>query len=328
MKTILLLTFATTLAATAQVQVTGQESDDRQSGNAVLIIGTRDREIMPLEIEKKTTAPDAATTRTETVTRLRQADGDYADWRTVAVTTRQVSDRVTTRTTEITEADRQGRVTVRESTTEEITRWSDGREQTTGTTHRRNASGQLVPDAQVTATVTPNVDGSRTVVQVEKRADINGRWQRTRQVEEQIVKVSDAESKIERQILAADHLHGGFRVTSRETETVRVSGDMATRETRIQKAQGTGWRDEGRIIVTETKTGAGRRERETVEVGRSLYARLTGTEADLVPQRKIVEREARQPDGRVVIERQEYRRDVNGGWAPVIFSTEAGQAQK
>ncbi len=41
----------------------------------------------------------------------------------------------------------------------------------------------------------------------------------------------------------------------------------------------------------------------------------------LVPQRKIVEQEVRQPDGTTVLQRDVFHRDVNGDWKPESFST-------
>jgi hypothetical protein len=45
----------------------------------------------------------------------------------------------------------------------------------------------------------------------------------------------------------------------------------------------------------------------------------------LTPQTKTIERQVRQPDGTIVIQRDDYRRDVNGEWKPMTFSTEAAK---
>jgi hypothetical protein len=85
----------------------------------------------------------------------------------------------------------------------------------------------------------------------------------------------------------------------------------------------------GRKTTTEKTAPDGSVTREIVEQGRSLYAVHTGDQLmePLVPQHKIVEQEARNPNGIVVVQRQVFRRDVNGEWKQESFSTDQPDAR-
>ena len=78
-----------------------------------------------------------------------------------------------------------------------------------------------------------------------------------------------------------------------------------------------------RTTTTETTAPDGSVTRETIEQGRSIYSEKTGDalQEPLVPQRKVVEHEVRQPDGTKVLQRDVFHRDVNGDWKPESFST-------
>ena len=124
-----------------------------------------------------------------------------------------------------------------------------------------------------------------------------------------------------------NHLDGNVGVDYREIATVRTEGTTTRTEALRQKPAGAGWENDGRTVSTQTRSADGTIQRETIVEERSLYARQGGrTEyGELVPQTKTVDREVRQPDGTVVIQRDFYRRDVNGDWKPTTFSTEGAQ---
>jgi hypothetical protein len=78
-----------------------------------------------------------------------------------------------------------------------------------------------------------------------------------------------------------------------------------------------------RATTVETRNSDGTVQRETVVEGRSLYG--GGQHATLAPQYKTVDRQVKQSDGTIMIQRDEYRRDVNGEWKSVSFSTDSAK---
>jgi hypothetical protein len=83
----------------------------------------------------------------------------------------------------------------------------------------------------------------------------------------------------------------------------------------------------GKVTTTEKRGANGTVQREIVEQGRSLHSTYTGDRDEpLVANRKIVDSEVRKPDGSLHEERNVFRRDVNGDWKPVTFSSDTGAA--
>jgi hypothetical protein len=310
--------------AFAQVNVTGTQTADKSSASAQVSVTTMDRSFVPLTIETKQTKVDAATTRSDSVTRAQLNDGSYFDWRTTSTITRSNATS-TQATTDTIEKDRQGDVRATKSSTKTVTTTPQGQQSST-TNYRRDASGRLVAESETTAVTTRNPDGSLSTAQVEKRAGLEGDMRPVRQIEETTIAKGDNDSTTVRKISDYDHLGNRFGLTAQETTRVQADGNTTRSETRVQKPSGAGWNDEARIITTETRAANGSARREIIEEGRSLYAKQTGTPSSvepLQPQRKIVEEEVRKPDGTMKLERQVFRRDINGDWKPATFSTDA-----
>jgi len=234
-------------------------------------------------------------------------------------------------TVQVVETDRQGQPQVTASTTTTTAKLPDGGEKTDASTSRRNSDGKLVLERATSATTTPAGDGVTTTTRTEQRVDVNGALKPDRQIAERTTKVGENETRTERTIQSFDHTKGSFAATARESSTTRTDGNKSTTETAIQKPTGNSWREEGRVRTTEVKAADGSIQREIIESSRSIYDRATGSSGigdSLQPQRKIVEHEVQKADGTKVIERQTFRRDVNGDWQPATFSTDNGQPPK
>lgn len=231
-------------------------------------------------------------------------------------------------TVQVVETDRQGQTHVTASTTTTTSPLVGGGEKIDASTSRPNSDGKLVLDRVASSTLTPAGDGVTTTTRTEQRADVNGALQPDRQISERSTKVNTTETRTERTIQSFDHTKGGFAATTRESSTTRTDGNKSTTQTTIQKPAGNGWRDDGQVRTTEIKAADGSIQREIVESARSVYDRATSSSGigdSLQPQRKIVEHEVQKADGTKVVERQTFRRDVNGDWQPATFSTENGQ---
>ena len=320
-------TFAIAATARAQVTVTEQQSADKTVTSEKVEVSTMDRRYIPVTIETKQTKVDATTTRSESVMRARLNDGSYFDFRTTTATTKQTNPNTTQTVIDIVDADRQGGQRTTRRVTEETTKTATS-EQSQTSAYRRDSSGNLVLDSEFVSTTKKNADGSLSTLSVEKRADVGGTLRRERQIEQTITERGANEKQVVSKIMTVNHLNGSLGISSRETATIRTDGNTTRTEALIQKPSGAGWQDVGRVMTTETRGSDGTVQRETTEEGRAQYAQKTQTGVKpLVPQRKIVEREVRKPDGTVVMQRDVYRRDINGDWKAATFSVEeAAQA--
>jgi hypothetical protein len=123
---------------------------------------------------------------------------------------------------------------------------------------------------------------------------------------------------------SVNHLSGQLDVTEESTTSTVADGATTRSDTVVRKPGRTGWEITGQTTTTETTAPDGSIHRETVEQGRSLYSRYTGNQLlePLVPQRKVVERETHESGGRIVVQRDVFRRDVNGDWKAESFSTD------
>ena len=311
--------------AFAQVNITGHESADKAVTGLQISVSTMDRSYVPLTVETKQTQVDTATTRTESTTRGRLNDGSFLDFRDTTTTTYQRDRNTTEMVIETVETDRQGGARATRRAVAETTKTPTG-ERSETSTYRRDSSGRLTLDGQVASTTTKNPDGSLSTVSVEKRADLEGALRPQKQIEQTISRLGENSQRVVSKIMTADHLEGGFAVTARETATIRDEANTTRTEKLIQKPRGADWQDVGRIITTETRDADGSVRRETVEEGQSLYSKMAAPPMNvepLVPQRKVVEHEVHNLDGTTVMQRDVFRRDVNGDWKPVKFSTEA-----
>ena len=314
---------------TAEVAVIrGGESTQPSGEKSSVIIRTNDRDIVPMTATTKESKSDAGT-HTETVTRLRDGDGNYFEWQRATDVVREVAPGKTERTREVIERDRQGGERERKVVKESALKTGNS-ERTETTESRRDSSGRLVLAREIAARSTKNNDGTIAQTRTENDYDVNGRPFTKREIESATTPSIDGHTKTTVSTTKSfDHLAAGVGVTARETATVRVDGNTTHSEALVQKPSGAGWENDKRVVSVETRATDGTTQRETVIEGRSLYARQTGgrTEADaLTPQTRIVEREVRHSDGTVVIHRDVYRRDVNGDWKPTTFSTEAAAA--
>ncbi|HUK84104.1 MAG TPA: hypothetical protein VLZ12_15900 [Verrucomicrobiae bacterium] len=307
--------------ASAQVSITGQQSNDKSVTGLQINVGTMDRTVVPLTVETKETKVNDTTTRSESVTRARLGDGSYFDLITTTATTSQPNPNTTETVIETVEKDRQGGERATRRVTTETNKTAAG-EQSNTSTYRRDSSGKLVLEGQIASTTRQNPDGSLSTITVEKRTGGGGALQPQRRIEQTTVE-SDANTKqVVSKIMTPNHMDGGLSVTSRETATIRTDGNTTSTEVLIQSPSGTTWQNVGKVLTTETRDPNGSVRRETIEEGQSQYAPKEQPVGSLVPQRKIVETEVRKPDGTVVMERNAYRRDVNGEWKPTTFSVE------
>lgn len=307
----------------AEVEVfRGGESDQPAGEHSVVIIRTRDRQSVPaLETTKATkTGPETGTA--ETITHLRDAQGNYFQWQRASSTAQELAPGKIERTTEVVEYDRQGGARERRLV-KQIAEKVDGSERISTLEYRPNSSGEMALSHEVSARATKSSDGTATESRTESDYDVNGRAVVTRQV--------DAISKTDGNIVTTtttakskNHLDGNIGVEYREIATVSTAGDTIRTESIRQRPAGAGWDNDGRMTSIQKRATDGTIQRETIVEGRSLYARQGGrTEfGELVPRTRTVDREIRQPDGTTVIHREVFRRDVNGDWALTTFSTE------
>jgi len=309
--------------ATAQVSVTGQVSVDKSTDTKRVTISTMDRSFVPLTIGSKQTQVDADTTRTESTTRARLNDGNYFDWRSTVSVQRQIDSNRTETLRDVVEEDRQGGTRTVLQIKQETSKTPDA-EQSKSLQYRRNSSGAMTLDRIITATTATNPDGSSLTTTTEEVRDVNGNLQPGRQTLATTVPLSGTETQITTQVKQFNHIDGSFGVVGRETAAVNAIDNTTRTERRIQQPDGAGWKDTGEVVTTETRQPDGTVLRETVEQGQSVYSTRAPTVVDpLQPTRKIVEREAHNADGTVVIQRDVLRRDVNGEWKPESFSTDA-----
>jgi hypothetical protein len=316
---------AVAIAATApaQVVVRGTESSDNSATRSEVNIVTMDRSVVPLIKESQQTKIDENTERTETVTRDRRNDGSYFDSQRSTTLKKQISPEVTEVSTAVVEKDRQGNDRTTGRTTQTVVKNDQG-ETSQVKTFTRNSSGQLMLDRVVDANTVTSADGRANTTRVEKVADVSGNIVVQKQIEETAVQKGPNEKVTTALTKSVDHRTGLLDVTGEATTTVRTENGTKQIDTVVRTPGRTGWQVSGRTTTTERTAPDGSVIRETVEQGRSLYSTRTGDQMmePLVPQRKTVEQEARNADGTVIIERDVFRRDVNGEWKRESFSTE------
>lgn len=304
----------------AQAQIVAVESGDPQTGfrRTEIHVDTMDRQFVPLMAESRTRKVSEARMETDTVTRVRLADGSYVEWQRRRHVSEKVSPTETRRVTEITETDRQGQTRTTRQVAETITATAAG-EQRTRDEATRNSSGEMVLDRRVTETITQRPDGSTAAHRVEQERDVNGKLVPKREVTEQAVPRGPNEKVITSRIQSYDHLAGRLAETAREETVVKTAGATTQSTRTIQERVGTAWTVKGRVETTEVQTPAGV-ERETIQYGRSLHTGSRfSSEEPLQPRIKIVERAVPGPEGTTRVERAVYRRDVNGEWQPESF---------
>ena len=314
--------FAAAITTSAQVIIRGSDSADNSATHSEVTISTSDRSVVPLIKESKETKVDPTTQRTESVTRARLNDGSYFEWQRSTATKKEVSPDKSISSIDVVEKDRQGQDHLSRHTDETVSKSTSG-DTTETKMYTRNTSGQLVLDRVVDANTIKGSDGAANTTRLEKVPDINGNLVVKTQREEVAVQHGPNENVVMSKTMAADHLTGKLAVTAQETTSITTQGGTKQIESAVLTPGRTGWELSSRTTTTETTAPNGSVTRETIERGRSLFSEKTGDalQEPLVPQRKIVEHEVRQPDGTTVLQRDVFRRDVNGDWKPESFST-------
>jgi hypothetical protein len=313
---------AAAATARAQVVIRGTESSDQSASTSRITIITPDREVVPLVKETRKTQDNTGEQRSESLTRVRLSDGSYFDWQRSTTVTKEVAPGVTQVLRDVVEKDRQGGDRVAQRSVETVTRTDQG-EKSQEKVYTPNSSGQLILDRAVDATTIQEPGGKARTTRVEQVADVNGNLVPERRIEVVTTKAGANETVSTATTRTVNHLTGQLDTTVESTTSTRTDGATKRIETVVRQPGRTGWEVTGRTTTTEKTAPNGSVSRETVESGRSLYSTYTGDQLmePLVPQRKIVERETRQPNGVIVIQRDEFRRDVNGEWKPESFST-------
>jgi len=316
--------FIVAVTTFAQVIIRGTESADSSTTHSEVNITTSDRNIVPLIKESKETKVDATTQRTESVTRARLNDGSYFEWQRSTATKKDLSPGKSVSSTDVVEKDRQGQDHLARHTDETVSKSASGETAETKV-YTRNNSGQLVLDRVVDANTVKSAGGTANTTRLEKVADVNGNLVIKTQQEEVAVERGPNEKVITSKTMSADHLTGKLAVTAEETTSITTQGGTKQIQSEVRTPGRTGWELSGRTATTETTAPDGSVSRETIEHGRSIYSTKTGNELlePLVPQRKIVEHEVHRPDGTTVMQRDVFRRDVNGDWKTESFSTKA-----
>jgi hypothetical protein len=314
--------FVAAVTTSAQVVIRGTESPDNTAAHSEVTISTSDRNIVPLIKESKDTKVNPTTERTESVTRARLNDGSYFEWQRSTGTKKDLSPDKTVSSTDIVEKDRQGQERLSRHTDETVTKSPAGDIDQTKV-YTRNSSGQLMLDRVVDANTVKGANGATTTTSFEKVSDVNGNLILKTQKDEVTVEHGPNEKVVTSRTMGADHLSGKLAATAEETTSITTQGGTKQIESTVRTPGRTGWELSARTATTETTAADGSVTRETVEQDRSIYSTKTGDQLmePLVPQRKVVEHEARQPDGTTVLQRDVFHRDVNGDWKPESFST-------
>lgn len=303
--------------------IRGGESTDPGGQQSQIIIKAGANTIIPATIDTKETKTDTGT-RTESVTRLRDGNGNYVEWQRATDVVREVAPGKMERTTEVVERTWQGDERERRLIQQSVIKTDSG-EATKTSEYRRDSSGKMVLASNSSATMTKNIDGTLVTTATVSDYDINGKPAVTRQIEGITTTSGDGKSQTTTStIKAVDHLRGGIGESSREVVTVQTDGNTVRSESVMQRPTASGWDNNSRASTVETRNSDGTIQRETIVEGRSLYGG-GALNATLTPQVKTVERQVRQSDGTIVIQRDDYRRDVNGDWKPVTFSTDGAK---
>jgi hypothetical protein len=320
-------TLAVAASTSAQVVIRGTETSNQSAGSSAsssaVTINTGDRDVVPLIKDTKDAKVDATTERTESITRARLNDGSYFDWLHTSTVKKEVSPGTTVSSTDLVQKDRQGQSNVSKHSDETIEKSATG-ETSQKKTYTRNSSGQLVLEQVVDADTVKTGPGATETTRVEKGVDANGNLVLKQQVEETTVDHGPNGKVVTSQTKTADHLNGQLAVSAQETTSITTQGSTKQTDSvvRTPSVNG-GWQVSGRTTTTETTAPDGSVSRETIEQGPAAYTTKTGDDisAAIVPQRKIVETEVRKPDGTIVVQRDVFQHDVNGGWTPQSFST-------
>ncbi len=301
--------------------IRGGETTDPGGQQSQIIIKAGARTIIPATIDTKETKTDTGT-RTEIVTRLRDPNGNYVEWQRASDVMREVAPGKMERTTEVVERTWQGDERERRLIQQTATKTDSG-EATKTSEYRRDSSGKMVLAREGSATTKKNINGTLVTTATVSDYDVNGKPAVTRQIES--VTTTSGDGKLQTTtstIQAVDHLRGRIGDTSREVVTVQTDGNTIRSESVMQRPTTSGWENNSRATTVETRRSDGTIQRETIVEGRSLYGGGAVNTA-LTPQVKTVESQVRQSDGAIVIQRDDYRRDVNGEWKPTTFSMEA-----
>jgi hypothetical protein len=308
--------------ARAQAVIRGTESSDQSTSTSRVTILTPDREIVPLVKETRTTKETEGTQRSESVTRVRLNDGSYFDWQRSTTVRQEVAPGVTQVSRDVVEKDRQGGDRMIQRSVETVTRTDQG-EKVQSKVYTRNSSGQLVLDHAVEATTIQEAGGQALTTRIEQVADVNGNLVPKSRTEETTTKPGANETVTTATKKTVNHLTGQLGATEQTTTSTLADGATKEIDSVVRTPGRMGWEVTGRTVTTEKTAANGSVTRQTVEWGRSLYSTSTGNELlePLVPQRKVVEQETRQPNGVTVVQRDVFLRDVNGDWRPESFST-------
>ena len=314
------LCFATSVPA--QVVIRGTESSDNSVAHSAVNVKTMDRTVVPLLKDVRQTKPDANTEVINSVTRGRLNDGTYFDWRRASTIEKQIAPDETRISTVVTEKDRQGGDRTIRGTTETVNKTDRG-ENSEAKVYSRNSSGQLVLDQVVDVNTVSNANGRADTIRTEKVADVNGNIIVQQQNEETSAAKGPNQDVTTALTKSVDHLTGRIDVTGQASTTIRTEDGTKQIDTVVRAPGRMGWEVRQQTTTTEKTAPDGSRTRETIEHGRSLYAVHTGDQLmePLVPQRKVVEQEVRNPDGTIAVQRDVFRRDVNGEWKHESFST-------
>jgi len=303
--------------------IRGGESTDPGGQQSQVIIKAGANTIIPATIDTKETKTDTGT-RTETVTRLRDANGSYVEWQRASDVVREVAPGKLERTTEVVERTWQGTERERRLIQQTATKTGSG-ESTKTSEYRRDSSGKMVLTSDGSSTTTKGINGTLATSATISDYDVNGKPVVSRQTEGVTTTSADGKSQTTTStIKAVDHLRGGIGDSSREVVTVKTDGNTIRFESLTQRPVANGWENNSRASTVETRNTDGTVQRETIVEGRSLYGG-GAINATLTPQYKTVDRQVKQPDGTIMIQRDEYRRDVNGEWKATTFSTESAK---
>lgn len=183
----------------------------------------------------------------------------------------------------------------------------------------RDREGQAHTTRKIAETTTKTSTGEQSRA-VEYRRDSSGNMVLAGQTTRQSTKNAEGSVSIVRVAQSAGP-SGGFSTLWRTEETVTPHGDNQQTITRTTTAPGVNGAFSTVSQETETVTTQGnttRRETVVTEPGHG----------GAIPTSKIVQVETRGADGSSHMQRDIYRRDVNGDWKPVTFSTETGSTDE
>src|SRR5258706_20839 len=138
--------------------VRGGESTDPGGQQSQIIIKAGANTIIPATIDTKETKTDTGT-RTETVTRLRDPNGNYVEWQRASDVVREVAPGKMERTTEVVERTWQGDERERRLIQQSATKTDSG-EATKTSEYRRDSSGKMVLARGGSAPTTKKADGT------------------------------------------------------------------------------------------------------------------------------------------------------------------------